>query len=173
MSKQFVLPILFATVFAACATDESELVDVSQDPKADQYTSIPQAGIYTFDEYLGGAAQNGDVVALSLTPSRTFKAAVQDEWQGNTSHTGTFKLYRNSAGSVFYIDLIEGSRATRFEYYMDPVEISNIWLRNAQAQHWYGLRFNGNDCTSAGCAAGETCTSCWGENVCMASGTSC
>lgn len=168
MSKQYLIAVLFA--LTACATDSSAVVEDSPTGKTDDYASQRPHGDYKFEPTLSGLPSSGDILTLSLAPGGAFRATISDELSGTTSHTGTYKLYRANDDVHHYIDFIEGTHRQRFEYEIDVVDLSTLWLF---ADHWFGMSAQGVDCTTSGCATGETCTSCWGENVCMPQGTDC
>ena len=174
MFKHHLIAILFAFTIPACATEpEPDLVELPAG-KTDAWNTTP-LGNYKFEETLNGQPSSGDLLTLSLTPSGTFKSTVSDELSGTTSHTGTYKLFKSSSTSVavFYLYLKEGSQTYRFQYSIDVVDNATLWLRQQPSPSWYGLSSVGEDCTTSGCNAGETCTQCWGESVCLPQGTDC
>jgi hypothetical protein len=172
--KNHLIALLFALIIPACATEaETELVEVAVG-KADTWNTTPR-GEYRFEPTLNGSPSSGDLLTLSLTPSGTFRSTVSDELSGTTSHTGTYRLYKSAPTSVaqFYIYLREGTQTYKFEYSIDLVDNSTLWLRRAPSHEWIGMSSLGDDCSTAGCPTGESCNECFGENVCLPQGTSC
>jgi hypothetical protein len=130
--------------------------------KADGTSTFAPRGIYVGD---------GDVQRLELSGG-AFRAVIVDEISGSSTHTGTFQLVHQAAHD--YIDLLEDGVHHRLEYSPDiTIPETLLWVRWSATQPWFELWSAGDDCTTAGCATGETCTSCFGDNVCMPDGTSC
>ena len=166
--------ILFS--LAACTADQADhpdLVSLDGAAKSDQLNTIP-IGSYKFEPTLNGQPDNGEITSLAVTASKTFQLTISDEWSGTTTHTGTYALFRKWDDTAFYIDFKESSQTTRYEYSIDVIDNATLWLHEPNsAGRWYGLSQLGGDCSMAGCPSGQSCTSCWGENVCLANGASC
>ncbi|HUS27317.1 MAG TPA: hypothetical protein VMZ53_02380 [Kofleriaceae bacterium] len=162
---KYLASILFSiALLPACVADDTEdnaQADVATG-KADSASTFTPSGIYV------GA---GDVSRLELS-SGAFRAVIADEISGTATHTGSFKLVHQSGHD--YIDLLEGGVHHRLEYSPDlTIPETLMWVRWSSSQPWAELWRFGDDCATAGCDAGETCTSCFGDNVCMPAGTSC
>jgi len=167
MSKLALLVLLFA----ACT--ESDAVVVDDTSKADDYGARPPLGRYQFEPTYSGAPQVGDISSLTLMPSRTFELSLEDEWSGTTTHRGQYQLYRSSDGISHFIDFTETGHTTRYEYSVDVIDNSTLWMRASTSQRVFAMSHLGDDCRTTGCASGSACNECWGEYVCLAAGTSC
>ena len=166
--------LFIAVMLVSACADQPDLVEETGGAGKIDATSAP-SGNYKFAPTENGAANSGEILTLSLTASQTFQLTLEDELSGTQTKTGTYKLLRDAGDVNHYIDLIEGQHHERYDYSIDPVfGADQLWLHATNnAGRWYLLSRAGGDCTTSGCPSGQSCTSCWGENVCMPQGASC
>ena len=174
MIKHLISILAFAALLPACATDEARVVsDIhTGGGKADGIFGPPR-GIYRYEATLAGLPESGDILRLELLPSGQFQLDVSDELSGTATHRGTYALVKTVDDIHHYIDFTEDSQRNRIEWSIDPVDEETLWLQSTSSPRLYGLTHLGDDCTTGGCSSRSTCESCFGENVCMPSGTSC